>query len=521
MGDLGAFEEPKTLEDLRLLLEQQERAVTERARESDTRLLALENNQPDNAYRRKVKDGHHHEQPLEGFDDDASQGFGYQFNARYGLTLTRDSWPTNLRFDVDAVGAGFCYDFLVMPNWAGTEGRQFTKFDRVSTFRIYSTLQGAIDQAEADQETRAILLCGQTSENVEWDPGSGNNYAGSLIIHGIDSTGTTGNMTKLTGNFIHEGRQDNGYFLVLENFNITGTFTTSQLISDQVIGRNMKFGGDVTLADNNYRFQNCTFSADILLRNSINNYLRFDNCTVVNIEGNAAAAKVTSFRWEGGLITGSVTIRDPKVLYIDTLWTTGTENWYVKIVGTLEHPDHITIKGTMRAMSGASAIKDYVLFEDSGFTKVAHNVNIDLICEKPTSTTNEVHYFRSAMSNAIRAANIRLNCGVATDGDKLEDMAGGYVSVKGVFAQSTFMMTPCDAAVDLTGSTAGVNCIITGTDTAGLASVGDIDHDDLTNVTTSQHHTKYTDAEARTAVPYIVSFSFGYDPQTPQAFAPP
>ena len=34
------------------------------------------------------------------------------------------------------------------------------------------------------------------------------------------------------------------------------------------------------------------------------------------------------------------------------------------------------------------------------------------------------------------------------------------------------------------------------------------------------HHTKFTASEARTAVPYVVTISFGWDPQSPQVFAP-
>ncbi|MHC4066736.1 MAG: hypothetical protein ACYSUI_19850, partial [Planctomycetota bacterium] len=47
-----------------------------------------------------------------------------------------------------------------------------------------------------------------------------------------------------------------------------------------------------------------------------------------------------------------------------------------------------------------------------------------------------------------------------------------------------------------------------------------LDHDDLTNVTASQHHAKYTDSEARAAVPYAIEINFGWDPQSPQIFTP-
>ena len=47
-----------------------------------------------------------------------------------------------------------------------------------------------------------------------------------------------------------------------------------------------------------------------------------------------------------------------------------------------------------------------------------------------------------------------------------------------------------------------------------------VGHDELGDVATADHHTKYTDPEARTAVPYIATITFGWDPQSPQVFAP-
>lgn len=46
-------------------------------------------------------------------------------------------------------------------------------------------------------------------------------------------------------------------------------------------------------------------------------------------------------------------------------------------------------------------------------------------------------------------------------------------------------------------------------------------HDDLSGGgVTSAHHVKYTDSEARDAVPYVTTVTFGWDPQSPQVFAP-
>lgn len=53
-----------------------------------------------------------------------------------------------------------------------------------------------------------------------------------------------------------------------------------------------------------------------------------------------------------------------------------------------------------------------------------------------------------------------------------------------------------------------------------LASHTTKPHSDLTGVTASQHHPKYTDEDARAAVPYQVAVSFGWNPQAPQRFLP-
>ncbi len=47
-----------------------------------------------------------------------------------------------------------------------------------------------------------------------------------------------------------------------------------------------------------------------------------------------------------------------------------------------------------------------------------------------------------------------------------------------------------------------------------------VDHDLLASLTASNHHAKYLDSEARTAVPYLATITFGWDPQSPQIFAP-
>lgn len=51
--------------------------------------------------------------------------------------------------------------------------------------------------------------------------------------------------------------------------------------------------------------------------------------------------------------------------------------------------------------------------------------------------------------------------------------------------------------------------------------VSQIVHASLSGGTTpNAHHVKYTDAEARAAVPYVATIGFGWVPQDPQVFAP-
>ena len=45
-------------------------------------------------------------------------------------------------------------------------------------------------------------------------------------------------------------------------------------------------------------------------------------------------------------------------------------------------------------------------------------------------------------------------------------------------------------------------------------------HSALSDAPAAAHHAKYLDSEARIAVPYLATITFGWDPQSPQIFAP-
>jgi hypothetical protein len=153
------------------------------------RVEGVENSRPNNAYRRKVKDGHHHEMPVEGMDDQVSQGFGFQLDATEGIDLTRGSWPNNLRLTLSGAGSvgPFCFDYLVDKRWTGTEGQTFTFQNSTASFDIYSTLAGATAAGITDAGVggeRTIMVCDSLSEVPIGIGGLGT--SASIIITSVD-----------------------------------------------------------------------------------------------------------------------------------------------------------------------------------------------------------------------------------------------------------------------------------------------------------------------------------------------
>ena len=172
-------------------------ALIEEQRAQATRLEALEAARPLNAYHRKVDDGDHHMQSVEGMEDGVSRGFGYQLNAIDGLRLTRAAWPNNRRLDISGAGlvGPFEYDYLIDKNWAtevaagrGTEGQQFTTFHG-HTFKVYSTIQGAVTNSYSVDGTRMIsflIVGGSYSETVTIDK-TQYSSAEHLLFQGAES----------------------------------------------------------------------------------------------------------------------------------------------------------------------------------------------------------------------------------------------------------------------------------------------------------------------------------------------
>ncbi len=149
------------------------------------RLEALEGKMPKISERRRVGDGHPHYQPIEGMDDGVSQGLGYQLDATSGLTLTRGTSPNNRRLTLSATaGQGtFCYDYRVISSWTGTEGQSFTLENTTHSYKTYSTVKSAVDDANANRQTvgqsSSFFICGglyQEATTISIDPPISGSY---------------------------------------------------------------------------------------------------------------------------------------------------------------------------------------------------------------------------------------------------------------------------------------------------------------------------------------------------------
>ncbi len=91
-------------------------------------------------------------------------------------------------------GVGFCYDYLIDAGYTGTEGAVIDIENSTSTFKRYSTIQGAVDDAEAvnGSDGLSFFICaGDYSENVTITPGNLNSsehlfFYGSELQNGVE-----------------------------------------------------------------------------------------------------------------------------------------------------------------------------------------------------------------------------------------------------------------------------------------------------------------------------------------------
>ncbi len=397
-----------------------------------------------------------------------------------GADVTRDGERAEIRI---RGGGAFCYDYFVKSEWAnevsagrGAEGDVIND-GFGGTFRVYSDWAGFIAQAKTDMaassDNRSALVCGGTyTENVtiEMDAAS----AGTLLIDGMGLQNTI-----LNGNLTHSGTNTTNEYIILRGFSVTGDLiATASGPGDQLRATELFIGEDLTLnnSTSDYRFENCIIVGDVTGAANVTN-ITFENCSVANI---TTTGKTIRWQYRGGQILGSVNIQQIDDVFFDTFFRgSGTPGYHVRVTGSGNK--QLTIRGHMAALSGASAAKNYIEF-DQGATAQIDTV-IDVTCEKPSSTTNEVHYLRNADGSAMQGGYVKIDCGVDSSGNRIEDMANGYVSVKGIFNRFVFSLAPCDAELDLSGSAIGANCIISGSDVSSPLPLTGALHDDHFNGT--------------------------------------
>lgn len=159
----GRVEEGIRAEDARI-----GREFIERLAGVELRLDVLDQARPKNSLRLKPTDGHHHMEPVRLLDDGTDKGFGFELDFK-NSTVVRGTLAENRKFTITPGGGlGFCYDYFVDELYTGTEGATVTIPNSTFTFKRYSTIQGAVDDAEGVNGTKALsfLLCGAFSENV-------------------------------------------------------------------------------------------------------------------------------------------------------------------------------------------------------------------------------------------------------------------------------------------------------------------------------------------------------------------
>lgn len=524
MGDLGQFGEPETVEELREALARAEQRAEDERRETGARLLALENAMPSNARAPSVAEGHFQYQPIEGMDDQASVGFGFQLDAINGLALTRGDWPLSRRLTLDGGGTvgPFCPDYLVRPSWTGTEGQSFTFQNSTASFQVYSTLAGAVGAAKTaagTSGTKAIEVCSSITEGGITLDGLGASATIIVLSHdryAVGITATAGNdifLQSLTGGAT-------GGRLLFRNIGLAPAENKAVLDADT---------GDLV---RNLEFEDCYFTEDdsYLVRQEGNINLQFISLRVSRCTGTLAGF----YQVEGpsGAVAPNALGAYDNRLTLAKWWNAPSAN---------ADPDFTRVQaGVYTIGSGLTFPNDHNNSHWSNLI-IYYNGGTALFHSAPTSIAAEDWSFQNIVFKSSNAGGTFLDLGshgtsqhkrlfvdniygfssatptgvfIDVDPDWDDVYVGGIHAPQWPVVYNGPPITPAvPPAVDASGVTYTPSVLadwLSGTDP------GNVDDalDQLASLV-------FTAADARTAVPYIVSYSFGYDPKSPQAFAPP
>ena len=174
-------------------------------------------------------------------------------------------------------GFGFCYDYLVMSGWTGTEGQTITIPDSTETFQVYSTIGGAISAANTANtagKTFSIGVCPATyNESISWPNSTAGNTYSALLIRGLGASDSHDDFdqvywsTNQAGVSPIELDATNPVGMQIENivFNAVGgqpaiDWSAGINLSGHAI--NCEFRDPVEMETAGFWFHHCLFSAD-------------------------------------------------------------------------------------------------------------------------------------------------------------------------------------------------------------------------------------------------------------------
>jgi hypothetical protein len=387
-------------------------------------------------------------------------------------------WVNKHIRSMHAHGAGWpLYDYIVDDSWDGEEG---FIINILTGTKMYSTVQGAITAADADNDERSIFICpGEYDENVV----VADSLAHALHIFGAGrhrsvvkpSSGAAfdwgaGNPTFPAGGGAYHTIADVG----LDGTTYGLTFTTVSQ-GQRVLWTRCYFDGataalgDQVGVDDHY-FDDCDFNGDINIGTVNTSDFHFQNCRIVgNILKTSSDGSITDFSWVGGYINGYVDMDATVRVLFDTYFSRTTNTFHVKI-RTGGDAKGWTIRGKLAALNGASATRQYIYIADGSDPQLL-GLKLNAQFVVPSDTTNEVNFLFSDSSftpgTEVQSVEATIEVVVNTSGESLVDMANGWPAVKGVFDDSTFRLTPPDEKVNISG---GSNNLVLSGDASGSAN---------------------------------------------------
>ena len=459
------------------------------------RVQALENQQPNNAYRRKVGDGHHHYQAIEGMDDQVSQGFGFQLDAINGITLTRGTWPLNRRLTIDGSGAAgpFEYDYIVDADYTGTEGATFPT-SHGHTYQIYSTVQGAVDgwEAAGGDETILVVPGNYGTENVTIEPPD--TGVAKIVLTTLPGDLTTINSLTMSGVFglAGEGVPES----VVENFKITlnlqlgsttadiGRFMRGVHFRHMTVGGDLKFNSDTSTLQADYlTLEDCDITGGV-----------DDNGKVVSMARLRFSRCVFHSKWDTVQVAGGSVSRMFKTLFSDCHLLNGIRVGRMGNTGPVQF-DNCRIVGDntsdaafelSNGTNAAASGHDNLIFTGCEFDYTDHSsewafiligkaadlgpnyINLAIsgctfnVPNLPADSEAPIHILwapddpTSGSGTYVHAALVGNAFIEDEDGNRMEDLptTSRSYSVKGYFERSVFgPNVPADFEVELLGGT--------------------------------------------------------------------